>query len=72
MLGGHTSSVTHEKLGFEKLKWVFECRSIMESLIFLCFFVSVDWQINKELKIGGISQFAMSRLRRKHHLNVDV
>jgi hypothetical protein len=25
-----------------------------------------------ELNIGGISQFAMSRLRKRHHLNVDV
>jgi hypothetical protein len=45
--------------------------SIMESLIFL-FFVFVGWQINKELNVGGISQFAMNRLRNKHHLNVNV
>jgi len=42
-----------------------------ESHIFL-FFVFVSWQINKELNIGGISQFAMSRLKKRHHLNVDV
>jgi len=29
-------------------------------------------QINKELNIGGIFQFVMGRLRKKHHLNVDV
>ncbi len=29
-------------------------------------------QINKELNIDEISQFAMSWLRKKHHLNVDV
>ncbi len=44
----------------------------MESLIFHCFFVFVGWHIKKELNVGGISQSAMSRLRRRHHLNVDV
>jgi hypothetical protein len=29
-------------------------------------------QINKELKIGGIFQFIVDRLRKKHHLDVDV
>ncbi len=29
-------------------------------------------QINKELNIGSILQFAMSRSRKRHHLNVDV
>jgi len=29
-------------------------------------------QISKELNIGGISQFAMNRLKKRHHLNVDV
>jgi hypothetical protein len=29
-------------------------------------------QINKELNIGGISQFVMNRLRKKHHFNVHV
>jgi hypothetical protein len=28
--------------------------------------------INKELNIDEIYQFAMSQLRKKHHLNVDV
>ncbi len=32
----------------------------------------MSWHINKELNIGGISQFAMSRLKKRHHLNVDV
>jgi hypothetical protein len=44
----------------------------VESLKFLYFLVFVGWQISKELKIGGISQFAMNRLRKKHHINVDV
>jgi len=43
----------------------------MENL-FLFFFVFVGWQINKELSIGSIFQFAMSRLKKKHHLNADV
>jgi hypothetical protein len=30
------------------------------------------WDDNKELSIGGIFQSAMSRLRKSHHLNVDV
>jgi len=45
---------------------------IVESLIFLCFFIFVGWQISNELTIGGIFQFVMSRLKEKHHLNVDV
>ncbi len=45
--------------------------SIMESLIFI-YFIFVGWQISKELSIGGIFQYAMSRLRKKHHLNVNV
>jgi hypothetical protein len=36
------------------------------------FFVFVEWQISKELSIGGIFQSTMSRLKRRHHLNVDV
>jgi hypothetical protein len=44
----------------------------MEKLIFLCFFVFVGWRISKELSMGGISQSGMSRLRKRHHLNVDV
>ncbi len=32
----------------------------------------MGWQINKELNIGGIFQSTMSRLRKRHHLNVDV
>jgi hypothetical protein len=28
--------------------------------------------LSKELNIGGISQFAMNRLRKRHHVNVDV
>jgi hypothetical protein len=44
----------------------------VESLIFLCFFVFVGWEINMELNIRGIFQFAISRLRKRHHLNVDV
>jgi len=28
--------------------------------------------ISKELSIGCISQFVMSRLRKRHHLNIDV
>ncbi len=58
------------ELGF----WMYIWRhtSIMESLIFLCFFVFMGWQISKELSIGGIFQFVMSRLRKKHHLNVNV
>jgi hypothetical protein len=38
------------------------------SLIFVITFL----KINKELNIEGISQFAMNRLRKKHHFNVDV
>ncbi len=44
----------------------------MESLIFLCFFVFVKRQISKELIIGVIFQYAMNRLKKKHHINVDV
>ncbi len=44
----------------------------MESLLYLCFFVFVGWKISKELSVGGIFQFAMTRLRKRHHLNVDV
>jgi len=44
----------------------------VESLNFLCLFVFVGWQISKELRIGGISQSAMNRLKEKHHINVDV
>jgi hypothetical protein len=44
----------------------------MEKLIFIYLFVFVSLQISKELSVKGISQFAMSRLKRKHHLNVDV
>jgi len=70
--------VFHEKLFFKKLKYIFECifgdiyTSIVESLIFLFFFVFVGWQISKELSIGGISQYVMNRLKKRHHLNVDV
>jgi hypothetical protein len=52
--------------------YIWENTSIVESLNFFCFFVYVSWQISKELNIGGISQFAMSRLKKRHHLNVDV
>jgi hypothetical protein len=52
--------------------YIWQHTSIMESLIFLFFFVFVGWQISKELCIGHISQFAMSRLRKRHHLNVNV
>jgi hypothetical protein len=52
--------------------YIWQHTSIMESLIFLYFFVFVSWQISKELIIGGISQSTMSRLRKRHHLNVDV
>ncbi len=41
----------------------------MESFIYIVF---IGWQISKELRIGGISQSAMNRLRKKHHINVDV
>jgi hypothetical protein len=44
----------------------------MERLIFFYSFVFVGWQISKEFKNGGISQFVMNRLRTRHHLNVDV
>jgi len=44
----------------------------VESLIFICFSVLVGWQISKELNIRGIFQSTISRLRRRHHLNVDV
>jgi hypothetical protein len=39
-------------------------------VLFMLVFVSS--QINKEFNIGGISQFVMSSLRKRHHLNVDV
>jgi ribosomal protein L33 len=66
------------KFIFEKLKYIFECifgdiyTSIIENLIFLYFFIFVGWYINKELNIGGISQSFMSRLKKRHHLNVNV
>jgi hypothetical protein len=52
--------------------YIWQHTSIMESLMFLYFFVFVSWQISKELNIGGISQSTMSRLTKRHHLNVDV
>jgi hypothetical protein len=36
------------------------------------FFVFVGWQISKELRIKGIFQSVMNRLRKRHHMNVDV
>ncbi len=36
------------------------------------FFIFVILQISKELSIGGIFQIFISRLRKRHHLNVDV
>jgi hypothetical protein len=44
----------------------------MESLIFLCFFVFLGWQVRQELNIGGIYKFAMNKVRKRRHLNVDV
>jgi hypothetical protein len=32
----------------------------------------VGWKISKELSIGGIFQSTTNRLRKRHHLNVDV
>jgi len=32
----------------------------------------VGWQIIKELNIRGISQYTMNRLRKRHHLNVNL
>jgi hypothetical protein len=52
--------------------YIWQHTSIMENLIFLCFFIFVGWQINKELNIRNIFQYAMKRLRKRHHLNVNV
>jgi hypothetical protein len=41
------------------------------SLIWFKFLIAL-LKINKELNIGRISQSTMSRLRKRHHLNVDV
>jgi hypothetical protein len=38
----------------------------------MIFFLITYLQINKELNIGGISQYVMNRLRKRHHFNVDV
>jgi hypothetical protein len=43
----------------------------VESLIYILK-IFVGWEINKKLSIGNISQFVMSRLRRRHYFNVDV
>jgi hypothetical protein len=51
---------------------MFDCFDIffLKTNLIYDFFCVVN--ISKELSIGGISQFAMSRLRKKHHLNIDV
>jgi hypothetical protein len=46
--------------------------SIVDNLIFLCFFVFVEWQISKELNIRDIYQSVVSRLKKRHHFNVNV
>jgi len=53
--------------------WMYMWRyiSIVESLIYI-YIVFVGWQINKESNIEGIFQSAMSRLRKRHPLNVNV
>ncbi len=60
---------------FKKLRSGYDYFWVHVSMIapFIILMFSITFlQINKKLNIGGIIQSTMSRLRKRHHFNVDV